>query len=384
MAGVHVPTPLSVVFTDPLGCNGAAEGFIFLSACLAGWVYGRIFRQTDWPTFSRRIWKRTRLIYWVHLGVLMPTAIVIWMLARQAPPLANHFADFLVHPWGSLLLMPLLLHQPPLFDILPLYVLFLGATPSLLSFARRHGWGILLSVSLLVWLIAQFKWDTRLMGDPIHLLPLRWGSFDLFAWQLLWLAGVAIGETSLTRPVIPARYRLPLASAGAIIVAGALWWRWGFSPAARLDPAVLAWTNKWTLAPLRLLSFSGWVVLLLAWNPHPARRLLAPAALLGRHSLAVFAFHLPLVISATTAIQMLALSNAWQAVVGASVITLLFPWAAFLDYRQRRQRGHAEPHKREVKSPSFNATIPPTAATGSIQNRPASPANSTHSSSRPR
>ena len=41
MAGVHVPTPLSHIFQDPLGCNGAAEGFIFLSACLAGWVYGK-------------------------------------------------------------------------------------------------------------------------------------------------------------------------------------------------------------------------------------------------------------------------------------------------------------------------------------------------------
>ena len=43
--------------------------------------------------------------------------------------------------------MPLLLHQPPLFDILPLYVIFLGVTPLLLSFARRRGWGMMLIVS---------------------------------------------------------------------------------------------------------------------------------------------------------------------------------------------------------------------------------------------
>ena len=36
MAAVHVPTPVSHALQEPLGFNGAAEGFIFLSACLAG------------------------------------------------------------------------------------------------------------------------------------------------------------------------------------------------------------------------------------------------------------------------------------------------------------------------------------------------------------
>lgn len=375
MAGVHVPTPLSVVFQDPLGCSGAAEGFIFLSACLAGWVYGRMFRQTNWTTASQRMWKRTRWIYLVHLSVLIPTAIIIWLLADQAPPLANHFADFLVHPWGSLALMPLLLHQPPLFDILPLYVIFLGATPWLFSFARRHGWGILLGCSTLVWLVAQFKWDARLVGDPVRLLPFRWGSFDLFAWQILWIGGVALGDISLTRPIIKPRYRLPLACVALAIVTGALLWRWGFSPEARLNPTLLPWMDKWTLAPLRLLAFGGWVAWLLAWNPRPPHRLLAPIALLGRHSLAVFAFHLPLVIAATTAIQMLALSNAWQTVVGGLVIALLFPWAAFLDYHQRRKQIASDRH-RPRQSPSIHTSLPLTLATGSTQEQPVAPIKS--------
>ena len=151
---------------------------------------------------SRHIWKRTRLIYLVHLLVLVPAVLIIWALAGQAPPLANHFSDFLAHPWGSLALMPLLLHQPPLFDILPLYVIFLGVTPWLLAFRRRRGWGIILGISALGWLVAQFKWDVWLVGDPTRLLPLRWGSFDLLAWQFLWICGVAIGETSLRRQII--------------------------------------------------------------------------------------------------------------------------------------------------------------------------------------
>ena len=356
MAGVHVPTPLSHVLQDPLGCNGAAEGFIFLSACLAGIVYGRTYWQSDWAAMSRRTWKRTWQIYLTHLGVLMPIILIAWAFAGALPPLANHFSDFLVHPRGSLALIPLLLHQPPLFDILPLYVMFLGATPWLLAAARRRGWGMLLAVSVLGWLAAQLKLDVRLISDPTSLLPLRWGSFDLLAWQFLWVGGVAIGETSLRRQIIGPKYRTALIAAASTIVLGALSFRWGFWPQAWRHPDIYLWMDKWTLGPLRVLDFGAWAVLLLAWNPRPASRLLAPAALLGRNSLAVFSFHLPLVIAATTAIQMLAAPNAWQTVIGLLVVVLLFAWAAGWEYfKRRRAKTTAAVAAKHVK-PAFPTT----------------------------
>ena len=356
MAGVHVPTPLSHVFQDPLGCNGAAEGFIFLSACLAGIVYGRTYWQSDWAAMSRRTWKRAWQIYLAHLGVLLPVILSVWVLAQAMPPLANHFSDFLVHPWGSLALMPLLLHQPPLFDILPLYVIFLGTTPWLLALARRRGWGILLVISALGWLAAQLKLDARLISDPARWMPLRWGSFDLLAWQFLWVCGVAMGETSLRRQIVGPQYRTALVAAASTIVLAALSFRWGFWPQAWRYPDIYLWMDKWTLGPLRVLDFSAWAALLLAWNPHLSLRWLAPTALLGRNSLAVFSFHLPLVIAATTFIQMVALPNTWQTVTGLLVIALLFAWAAGWErYKRRRARTLAA---KNVK-PSF----PPTPAT---------------------
>jgi hypothetical protein len=356
MAGVHVPTPLSHVFQDPSGCNGAAEGFIFLSACLAGWIYGKVYLQADWTAMSVRIWKRTRLIYFVHLAVLVPVVLLIWGLAVKVPPLANHFSDFLARPWGSLALMPLLLHQPPLFDILPLYVIFLGVTPWLLAFARRRGWGILLIVSALGWLAAQLNWDVSFIGDPTRLLSLRWGSFDLFAWQFLWLCGLALGETSLRRPIISPQYRLAVAGPAAAVVSCGLLLRWGFWPQAWTNPDIFLWMAKWTLGPLRLLDFGAWVAILLAWNPHPPARLLAPVALLGRHSLAVFSFHLPLVITAATVIQMFALPDAWQTVIGFAVIGLLFPWAGLLEYNRRRREKTALPLQGRNVKPSLPTT----------------------------
>lgn len=126
MAAEHVPTPVSHALQEPFGFMSEAEGFIFLSACLAGFAYGRTYWQNDWLAMSRRIWKRTRKIYFIHLAVVLPVVIAAWIFASRLTPLANHFHDFLVHPWGALALIPLLLHQPPLFDILPLYIILLG------------------------------------------------------------------------------------------------------------------------------------------------------------------------------------------------------------------------------------------------------------------
>jgi len=337
MAGVHAPTPVSHAVQDPLGYNGAAEGFIFLSACLAGIVYGRTYQQADWSAMSRRAWRRSRQIYIVHLAVLVPIALIAWALADVLPPLAAHFNDFLVHPLGSLALMPLLLHQPPLFDILPLYVIFLAVMPWMLAFARRRGWGIILAISALGWLAAQCKLDARLIGDPARLLPLRWGAFDLLAWQFLWVCGLVLGETSLRRPVIKPELRFWLGAPAAAIVLVGLLSRRGFWPDAWLPPDIFLWMDKWTLGPLRLLNFAAWTVLLLAWNPHPPKWFLSPAALLGRHSLAVFAFHLPLVITAAVMVQMLTLPVATQTAIGLAVIALLFVWAGCLEYRKCQQ-----------------------------------------------
>ncbi len=358
MAGMHGSAPVSHAVQDPLGYNGAAEGFIFLSACLAGIVYGKTYRQADWTTMSRRAWKRARQIYLVHLALLVPIVLIVWALADSLPPLAVHFSDFLARPWSSLALMPLLLHQPPLFDILPLYVIFLGVVPWLLAVARRRGWGIILTVSALGWLAAQFKLDARLIGDPARLLPLRWGAFDLLAWQFLWVCGLALGETSLRRPIIKPERHLWLAVLAAVIVLVALLSRRGFWPQAWLNPDIFLWMDKWTLGPLRLLNFAAWAVLLLAWNPRIPKRWLAPAALLGRHSLAVFAFHLPLVIAAAVVVQMFVLSNAMQTVIGLTVVVLLFVWAGCLEYHQNRQAKTAVAAGR----PAVNTSSPPTPA----------------------
>ncbi len=157
MAAVHVPTPLSHWLHEPFGYVSAAEGFVFLGACLAGFVYSKVRRKHGAAVMNAGLFARMRKIYVVHLGVLVATALIVWPLGGRVTPLGNHFHDFLQHPWASLALMPLLLHQPPLFDILPLYIIFFALTPAVLRLAQRRGWAIVLGLSAAVWLVAQFQ-----------------------------------------------------------------------------------------------------------------------------------------------------------------------------------------------------------------------------------
>jgi hypothetical protein len=335
MTTVHVPTPLSRLFQEPFGFISAAEGFVFLGACLAGFIYGKTYLKGGRSAMSQRVWTRVKQLYSVHLGLLLPISLVAWLLAARCAPLAGHFHDFLLHPKTSLALMPLLLHQPPLFDILPLYIVMLLATPDLLTLARRFGWGIILTGSGLVWLAAQFKLDAWLITDPAPLLPLRFGSFSLLAWQFLWVSGLALGDMALRGRLLRQKSRLAAGViAGTVVLAGLLA-RHGLWPHSWFPDDLYLWMDKWTLGPLRLLNFAAWVVLLLAWRP-PLPALLSPLALLGRNSLAVFSFHVPLAIAATALIEVSALSPIEQTVAGLLVLAALFPWAAWLEIRKSR------------------------------------------------
>ena len=336
MAGVHVPTPLSRWLHEPFGYLSAAEGFVFLGACLAGIVFGKIRRREGARAMRARVFARVRRIYQTHLALVLSAVLLAWWLARWVRPLAYHFHPFLTHPLASLALIPLLLHQPPLFDILPLYVLFLGLTPWWLGIAARRGWAPVLAVSAGVWLVAQchpFGAPLRTLSDRI---PLELGSFNVLAWQLLWILGLAFGETIARDPAVLARHRRRvLVPAFVLVVAGVYFrHRFGLQPAAL--PNLPFWTSKWRLGPLRLLNSLAWAAFLWSWNPHPPRRWIAPTALLGRRSLAIFAAHIPLAIASTSALQMHPFGEVASTAIGVAVIAALFPFAWWLEWRERR------------------------------------------------
>lgn len=314
MALTHLPTGLSRFANQPLGFVSAAEGFVFLSAFLVGSIYTPLLLERGVGYVRARIWKRTRHLYGYHLGLLLFAFTVVAGIAYfgHSQALHNFLAPLFRSPGWASISAPLLLYQPPLMDILPMYIIFLGLTPLLLQFAARRGWRLPLIVSALVWIAAQLQAGRGvydLLSAAGYPLPRdAWSSFDWFAWQLMWIAGLWLGSTARQPvPAAPASpsaapalrlstYVLIAAIGTAAMLLAARHHIGGFMAGLDLNGAL---ASKWHLGPLRLANFA-----LLGFIAH---RLLLPLLhwlrigtleLLGRGSLQVFTAHIPVCILA--------------------------------------------------------------------------------------
>ncbi len=302
MTFTHLPTWFSTRAGQPFGYVSAAEGFVFLSAYLVGTVYGRRARVHGVDAMRRALWHRTLKVYAVHAALLVFLLLVLvpFALSRDAHAITDLASYYLERPRLALASGLLLTYNPPLLDILPMYVLFLAASPWLLRHGLRNGFGGLLAVSSVVWLFAQYDGGRHvyeavaaLTGWPVPYAAT--GAFVYLAWQLLWLVGLYLGARPQTPPARYGDRRSRMALGIAVGVAGAFFvWRHlaGQVPFPN-GIALNALVDKWHLGPLRLLNFA-----VLAWLVVCGRRVLrewaeaSSIAVMGRSSLGVFAAHL--------------------------------------------------------------------------------------------
>jgi hypothetical protein len=325
MTLTHLPTPVSAWANQPFGFVSAAEGFVFLSALLTGKIYASQ-AAAGFSTLRAGLWPRALRVYAYHL-LLIAFAFTIGSLLAPTlhrPMLHNLLSFYFAHPVAAAVSSIFLIYCPPLLDILPMYVLFLLITPLLFVAARRFSWSLVLSISALIWLAAQFGFRvyfyaaiSRLIG---HHIPVgEMGAFDLFAWQFLWCAGIWLG-TIIARPSAnsasaPASAPVsPSASATApttrsfptavtvlatvIVVACAC--------LRRSWPTPIFWTgslailqDKWRFAPLRILDFTAIGIVLWRFRPAIKRVLnLPPLPAVGMSSLQVFSAHVVFVFCA--------------------------------------------------------------------------------------
>jgi hypothetical protein len=157
MALTHLPTRVSAYASQPLGFVSAAEGFIFLSAFLAGRSYTSRAPTHDASRARGRIWMRALKLYGYHILLLVFAFSIAAAFAAMTgrPALRNLLTFYFDAPLVAIISGSLLLYQPPLFDILPMYIVFLLLTPLLLAHTARHGWGRILSLSVILWVFAQ-------------------------------------------------------------------------------------------------------------------------------------------------------------------------------------------------------------------------------------
>ncbi len=305
----HLPTRLSSPIGQPLGYVSAAEGFVLLSAFMAGMVYTRKGRHAGVVAMRQAFWRRALVIYRCQLLALLFlfTVIALLGLTVDQPAVKNLMSFYLQHPFTGLLAGVALVYQPPLLDILPLYILFMLISPWILAHGLRHGWAGILGLSLGLWLLAQFG-TTLALYDLIvrHTgLPVPFnetGAFDTMAWQLVWVLGLWMGCSMVVAPqAMPPQARFPgwLVGVALCITLVTLAWRHvaGQVPTVH-HPDINLLFDKWLLGPLRLINLLALIVVTVRFGPWLAQRLPRLHALeaMGRSSLPVFCAHLAAVL----------------------------------------------------------------------------------------
>jgi hypothetical protein len=267
MTLAHLPTQAQVVTNQQLGFVTESEGFIFLSAFLTGRIFGRVANESGFSAVIKRLWTRALRLYDYHLFLLGIAFTVVATVAIhiKRPGLEGLLDFYLAHPIHAVCSAVLLVYRPPLLDILPMYIIFLLATPIALYVGSRWSWKLVLIPTGLIWVLAQFGLRTTIYGTMVQLtglqIPLNeMGAFDLLAWQFLWAGGLWIGAGSPE-----SIFKVLTSKIGVIavlLVAAAFFLFRHPSLNVQFDGEL--WSgliDKWHLGALRLVDFSSFAIL---------------------------------------------------------------------------------------------------------------------------
>jgi hypothetical protein len=290
----HLGGPIAGVLYGRLGFFSAAEGFFFLS----GFIATRV--ALNKPDPARWFRARAFTIWsWHILSVLAVSFLVLVFHAQGFAPMPG-LERLSEQPLPILAGAVAMIHLPDYLDVLPLYVLlmFFGNLV-LLACLKLHAskarW-LILGGSIALWgLGTAGLWSHVRSTLPSWMHP---GTFDPLCWQLVFTAGALLasflhdkhqqGEAS---PSISRRTFLLATVASLVFLA----WKNSWLPLPIFgDDGLLA--SRSHLGILRIISFSAIaVVATYLLTHHPAWLTFRFSTLLGRHSLQVFTWHIPLV-----------------------------------------------------------------------------------------
>jgi hypothetical protein len=346
----HTPYPWHPAVPDALGFAGVAQTFLFLSGLVAGLVYTRLAGRLTGRELRAKALRRVGLIWSVH--ALSCVALVVVVNAGHALGsgwLPAGGALLLDHPALAATLGAAGLHVPGFTDILPLYCVLALLTPVVVLGMVRGRTALVLGASLALWLSAQLGLEDRVLAAIGTKVPVYMPFFRLTGWQILFVGGIALGVAwargTLSRIRIGPWLALACLAGHAVLflVKHEIW------PDGVFARTLRRFAMEPTHGPVLILDF----VLLataVSWLAHRVPRLFTWSwlALLGRHSLAVFCFHLLAMWSiALLEIEALPLQ---LALTGLAIAGLTIP-AHFAERRRERRRA-TSPASPEASAPS--------------------------------
>jgi hypothetical protein len=191
------------------------------------------------------------------------------------------------------------------------------------------------------------------------------GSFDLWAWQLLWIAGVWLGvrwaQNDLPIEVWAKRWMIP-----AVVIAAAFFvLRRAIAHGFELGASEFLF-DKWHLGPLRLLDFAAVGAVLIVWQSALKPLAIRPLVLMGQSSLQVFCVHLLFCFAGLTLMGNASMLNGWRQI---ALLTATF--TAMLVTAKVFSKSEAK-HERQPKtgiSPDAGAPTSRPAQSGTARSR---------------
>lgn len=304
----------------------SAQGFIFLSGLLAGMVQGARYLKKGESAMRKSLLSRM-LELWIYTTGLVALA---WIARDTLPGGTLAWKNWLGFSGFEdplrLIAVASFLFQPTFADILPQYVVYLGAGILVIPLVLKGRWLLVMTVSVLLWTVAQLGINGLLSGPLDTLIKAGDGqglraAFDVFAWQILFVSGMVFGALSAagridwTKIFRPDRLEVPAAALLVVLFFAPLRiaTAHGLLPVEVLKP-FSSMEIRSNLGPVYVLNFLGiatlvsWLLIAgkscaISWVARISGGLrllfsLAPLRLLGRHSLQVYTWHVVLVYAA--------------------------------------------------------------------------------------
>jgi len=341
----HVSTSVLAWFSfRNYGFSDGADLFVFISGYTSALVFGRRMLEGGFVLGTTRLLRRVWQIYVAHILLFVIYLASVHLLSSRfnAPDFIDRFnvAPLLNAPVETITQGLLLRYKPLNLDVLPLYVILMGAFPPVLWLMLRHrNWGMLGSV-LLYFAARQYGWNLPSYPSGVWY-------FNPFAWQLLFVLGtwLALGGASTMHFLVRSRAVLVLGL--AYLLFAAVMTLSGLIPELqKLFPRALFEAfnpnDKTNLAPYRFLHLTIVIILGARFIPIDAPGLHAtiwkPLVKCGQQSLEVFAVGIYLSFIGYFVLEATSNGIFAQLLVGTAGISIMTAVAYYRSWSKRIEK----------------------------------------------
>ena len=329
------------------GFSDGADLFVFISGYTSALVFGRKMLEHGFIFGTSRILRRVWQIYTAHILLFVFYLASVHFLSNtfETPDFIDRFnvGPLLAAPVETIKQGLLLRYKPLNLDVLPLYVVLMGAFPPVLWLMLRHRNWVMLGSVLVYFATRHFGWNFSSYPSGVWY-------FNPFAWQLLFVLGAFLGLGGADTLHFLVRSKVVLVLGAAYLLFALVMTLAGEIPELqRLFPRALFEAfnpnDKTNLAPYRFLHLVILIILGARWISIDAPGLKAaiwhPLVKCGQQSLEVFCVGIYLSFIGFLALERTSDGVLAQLLVGATGIALMTAVAYYRSWSKRVEKSAA-------------------------------------------